>query len=617
VGGAGRRPSHGAGKEAVINVVDIVKRFRSSARPERALTRPRLAAGVELIGEYKGSGFREAPFLVRRGDGQVIQISRLLFLVAAAADGERDLAEIAAAVGAEIEQPLSPDNIAFLVDEKLRPVGLIGGEDDTSLPLPRAAAPLAFTARRAVVPASVVQRLAFWFQPLFWPIVQGILVGWLVIVDGWLFFHHGFSAGVAQLLARPALLLGLFALVVASTIFHELGHAAACRYSGARPGAMGIGLYLVWPAVFTDVTDAYRLDRAGRLRTDLGGVYFNGVFALGAFVVYRRTGFEPLLALILVEHLLMLQQLAPWVRLDGYYVLTDLVGVPDILSRIKPLLASLVPGRPASPRVTELKPWVRVAATAYVVTLVPILACAYVLLLVHTPRMFPRAAHSLASVWHRLELAVGAGRWVDVALDAVQLLAIALPMLGVAFVLLKTARALARRLAAPLRLAALFAAGIAAALLVGRSSTTDHAAVARADARPPVAGRHTGDGRARVAPTAAPAAPAVVERPPVGTTTSFARRGGAAPMRAATSTARSAPVRRSGTAATTAAAPPETTTRAATASTPATTRQATTTGTTTSTSTSTDPGTTTTPTPTEPTTTLPGATTEATTTTTP
>ena len=34
---------------------------------------------------------------------------------------------------------------------------------------------------------------------------------------------------------------------------------------------MGAGLYLVWPAFYTDVTDSYRLGRAGRLRTDLGG----------------------------------------------------------------------------------------------------------------------------------------------------------------------------------------------------------------------------------------------------------------------------------------------------------------------------------------------------------
>jgi hypothetical protein len=42
---------------------------------------------------------------------------------------------------------------------------------------------------------------------------------------------------------------------------------------------MGVGIYLVWPAFYTDVTDAYRLPRRSRLRVDLGGLYFNAVVA--------------------------------------------------------------------------------------------------------------------------------------------------------------------------------------------------------------------------------------------------------------------------------------------------------------------------------------------------
>ena len=48
----------------------------------------------------------------------------------------------------------------------------------------------------------------------------------------------------------------------------------------------------MWPAFYTDVTDAYRLDRAGRLRTDLGGLYFNAIFALATFGVWALTGVE-------------------------------------------------------------------------------------------------------------------------------------------------------------------------------------------------------------------------------------------------------------------------------------------------------------------------------------
>ena len=76
------------------------------------------------------------------------------------------------------------------------------------------------------------------------------------------------------------------------------GHAAAARSSGAEPGVMGAGLYLVWPAFYTDVTDSYRLGRAGRIRTDLGGLYFNAIVVVLTFVWWWATGWEALLLLV-------------------------------------------------------------------------------------------------------------------------------------------------------------------------------------------------------------------------------------------------------------------------------------------------------------------------------
>ena len=58
---------------------------------EAARRIPRLVEGTELIGEYQGSGFQEPIFIVRRVDGQVIQLPRLLYLLAAGLDGKRDL----------------------------------------------------------------------------------------------------------------------------------------------------------------------------------------------------------------------------------------------------------------------------------------------------------------------------------------------------------------------------------------------------------------------------------------------------------------------------------------------------------------------------------------------
>ncbi len=54
-------------------------------------------------------------------------------------------------------------------------------------------------------------------------------------------------------------ILGVFILFVASSCFHELGHASACRHYGVSHGGVGVGLYLSFPVFYTDVTDTWRL----------------------------------------------------------------------------------------------------------------------------------------------------------------------------------------------------------------------------------------------------------------------------------------------------------------------------------------------------------------------
>ena len=86
---------------------------------------PRLADGVELLGEYKGSGYAQPPSLVRRADGQVIQMSPLLYGVACRIDGSRDPAAIADLVSADLGRSLTADQVRYLITTKLLPLGII------------------------------------------------------------------------------------------------------------------------------------------------------------------------------------------------------------------------------------------------------------------------------------------------------------------------------------------------------------------------------------------------------------------------------------------------------------------------------------------------------------
>ena len=265
---------------------------------------PQLAPGIELLGEYEGSGFKETPYLARRADGQVIQLSRLLYLVAAQADGQRSFEEIADRVSEEFGRDVSADNIRFLMEKKLRPLGVIA-DDDGSVPenLQRSNPLLGLRLRVGLVPARAVRVIAAIFWPLFLPPVIIAVLGGLIAVDVWLFFNHGLIESVQQILYQPSLILLLFLLETIAAAFHECGHASACRYGGARPGVLGAGIYIVWFVFYSDVTDTYRLSKAGRLRTDLGGMYFDAIFSLALAGAYFLTGVEPLLVLVLFNQL--------------------------------------------------------------------------------------------------------------------------------------------------------------------------------------------------------------------------------------------------------------------------------------------------------------------------
>src|SRR4051812_14048526 len=404
-----------------------------------------LADGIELIGEYEGSGFKVPPLLARRADGQVVQLPRLLYLIAESADGRRDTEAVAAEVSEHYGRNVSAQSVGFLVEERLRPLGVLALEDGTTPELTKRAPVMALRHRRPLVPERAVNVIARGFTWLHRRPVLALVLLALAAFDVWLFGIHGIAGGLRSVLYHPLLLLGVLASIVVATAFHEVGHASACRYGGARPGVIGAGLYLIWPAFYCDVTDAYRLNRLGRLRTDLGGVYFNGIFALGAGVAYFATGQEALLLIAFVQHTIVLQQLLPLLRFDGYYVMSDLTGVPDILSRIKPIFRSLVPGRDAEPRVEELKPWVRVVVTAYLVVLIPTLGFLIVSTVLAAPRMAATAYDSLGLQIDRIRSAPGAP---EVVLGVFQSGALIMPLGAMALSISRSGRMAGRGLIA-------------------------------------------------------------------------------------------------------------------------------------------------------------------------
>ena len=399
---------------------------------------PARAAGVELVGELAGSGYKEPPALVRRADGQTIQLTRLLYTVLQEVDGRRDYAELADAVSRSFGRRVTPEQVATLVATKLRPLGVLALADG-SQPEVRAANPLlAVRFKYVVSDPHITRRVTAPFAALFHPLVLVPFTLAFVAVSGWVLFHEGLAAATRDAFTQPGLFLLVFAVTALSAGFHEFGHAAACRYGGATPGAMGAGLYLVWPAFYTEVSDSYRLGRGGRVRVDLGGLYFNAVFAVAMFGVWALTRWEAWLLVIGAQVLQMLRQLAPFVRFDGYHILADVTGVPDLYSHIKPTLAGLLPHRWRTPSV--LTWWARAVVSLWVLVVVPVLLLSLVTMVVALPRAVATAWASLGAQSHALHLAWLARDAPLIGVRLVSILAIALPVLGMVYLLTRLVR---------------------------------------------------------------------------------------------------------------------------------------------------------------------------------
>jgi putative peptide zinc metalloprotease protein len=427
----------------------------AAASPVKApLTMPVLADGTELVGKFKHSGYREPSQLVCLPNRQLVRLPTLLYLVVKTLDEHRhldrtqDTAEalerVAEGVSRAAGVRITGEQVVYLVDRKLAPLGITSYSDGTPPPVVKADPFLGLRFKVAVLPERATWYLGGLFSWLFRPTVLVLMVAAILASEIWMFANSSLGDALRQLVLAPVNILLVMGLGILSCAFHEVGHATACRYSGVRPGAMGCGIYLVWPAFYTDVTESYRLGVAGRVRTDLAGVYFNGVFVVALTLLYLQTGFAPLLVAIIYVNLEMMQQLLPSLRFDGYYIISDLIGVPDLFKYIGPILRRTLLRRPADARLKELKRWPQVIVTLWVLTVLPALCFQLGLIATQIPRlldtiwwMITRLASSATS---------GDAGTLEVITASLQILLLLLPPLGLMLILYQVGGWLVRKL---------------------------------------------------------------------------------------------------------------------------------------------------------------------------
>lgn len=191
-----------------------------------------------------------------------------------------------------------------------------------------------FLYEKELFTASTIDRFSDAFRFLFHPLVLGGVLLFALIADGYfmlttenLFRFNNYM--------NVYTVLGIVAFMGCSSFFHELGHASACKHFGVKHGGIGFGLYLNFPVLYTEVSEVWKLGRKQRCVVNLAGVYFQCYVLLGLLIAFFITGNDVVRYLLLTLNLGFLMTLNPFFKFDGYWLASDLLGVPNLRSRTK------------------------------------------------------------------------------------------------------------------------------------------------------------------------------------------------------------------------------------------------------------------------------------------
>lgn len=129
-----------------------------------------------------------------------------------------------------------------------------------------------------------------------------------------------------------------YVVILASILVHELGHLAACQRWGCPHGPLGIGLYFFNPVFYVDVTSAWRLQRWQRAVVDLAGVYLQWVASILFALLWNTTNDTTWLLAFVATDFFVISNLSPFIKLDGYWLLSDLSGIANLHTRVGDIL---------------------------------------------------------------------------------------------------------------------------------------------------------------------------------------------------------------------------------------------------------------------------------------
>ena len=169
--------------------------------------------------------------------------------------------------------------------------------------------------------------------------------GFLMVKEGERFMHYGWPLiNDSWIITLICFVILLFTVLAG----HEIAHGVALKYFGGSVPEMGFYFAYMTPALYTDVSDIYRLKKTSqKIWVMLAGLLFQGGIGCLAYLLWSQavehSGLADLLYLTVTASFFSLSiNLNPLIRLDGYYVLQLALNIYALRRRAWSYVRSLV-----------------------------------------------------------------------------------------------------------------------------------------------------------------------------------------------------------------------------------------------------------------------------------
>jgi putative peptide zinc metalloprotease protein len=180
-----------------------------------------------------------------------------------------------------------------------------------------------------------IERFSNVLKIVFHPGIVAVLLLCIIATETCFIAHSTMQISFGEV--NLYIILGTIGLLLLSSFVHEVGHASACRYFKVKHGGVGFGLYLTFPVFYTDVSETWKLKRKERLVVNMAGVYFQLILLIPFFLIYFYTGNHIIKWFLLSINIGLLVTLNPFFKFDGYWIISDLLGVSNLRQKSKGL----------------------------------------------------------------------------------------------------------------------------------------------------------------------------------------------------------------------------------------------------------------------------------------